>query len=774
MKTLVCLILAMGAVHSSAAKVHMKPERSYVHFEYAGNIRGVSVSAGITVTLELKPYFQSLHLVAGHLRSAMDNSSPFLDARTKKKHHAFLASGLENTIHEARYLTHTITTWMEEGELMKHPLLATYDQVYGKGTKSMAAPLDHSASNYVHVDHWEDTIDFGETPTSRKRAPDFVLPPMVQEEDWLTKKETTTPASKDDFELYEDFTTHNTVLFDQAEPTRKPERYTTPPVHLKANWSDFNWERKVTSADPLEQLRSKRSIWGTLASIAKTTLKGVFTGLGIGGAMEAIFPASSSNTHTTAALEDQRRINRLEQNEIMALDKRMSKLVVGMSRSETEMEQALHADLLMNHALQVFGKTNALVQALTHLLHQKLSPELVDSAALRIAWATVKQRLNHVNAEPVFDEFLVLYGLSVGHQFNPDTLSFTIHIDIPGQVKGTEAVLYRLVPHPLKSFLNSSPTAYVIPSADASYLAVGALPNGEATYRPITNEELNNCQILHHTWVCKKLNTYSTTSAGKCLESLFALGANAPKHIGQHCVLKPATEISIYQAAHSIFSVFLPQREDIRVDCGKGETSQTWEGLVRVQLSDGCMAKVGSYQFYPTPAVKDSTLTVTKKELVLEDYVDPVVLHKWHKLNNSTLQPVARTLAQAESDFEAEILEAEESNQRSFIWWLGLATASAVGVLILGCLLYYSCPFTRWCKSRLQACRKEKEHKPKTKATLVRKGTPRRRQALREPVYGNTELTELRRLKPGRITEVDKGSISDHPDPDRISLATDV
>lgn len=260
---------------------------------------------------------------------------------------------------------------------------------------------------------------------------------------------------------------------------------------MHANWSTFGWERRVTSSDLVDGQtwkRAKRGIWGTLASIAKGAVKGIFTGLGIGGAMEAVFPTSSSEPHTAEALKEQRKINRLEQQELKAIDRRMSKLVMGMSRSENELEQALHADLMMSHALQVFYKTNALVQALTHLLHQKLLPELVDSAALRIAWEAVKAKLSKVNAEPVFNEFLTLYGLSVGHQFNPATLSFTMHLDIPDQIKGTEAVLYRLIPHPLKSFVSSQANAYVIPSADNTYLAVGRLPNGQQTYRPISDE----------------------------------------------------------------------------------------------------------------------------------------------------------------------------------------------------------------------------------------------------------------------------------------------
>lgn len=209
--TLLAYLLCLGVIADVGieGKVHMKPEHSYVHFEYAGSVRGVSVSTGITITLELKPYFQSLHMVAGHLRHAIDNSSPFLDAKTKKKHHAVLESGLDNCIHEARTLTHTVTTWMEEEELMKHPLLASYDQVYSKGVKSMAAPLDHSSSSYVHVDHWEDDYEFEETPVKHgPKTPGYVLPPILDEDNWLRDEESTTVNPddfKDDVELYEDF-----------------------------------------------------------------------------------------------------------------------------------------------------------------------------------------------------------------------------------------------------------------------------------------------------------------------------------------------------------------------------------------------------------------------------------------------------------------------------------------------------------------------------------------------------------------------------------------
>lgn len=283
--------------------------------------------------------------------------------------------------------------------------------------------------------------------------------------------------------------------------------------------------------------------------------------------------------------------------------------------------------------------------------------------------------------------------------------------------------------------------------------------------------------MVHHTWVYKKLNWYSTSSAGKCLESLFALGRHAPKHISKHCTLKPATEISIYQATHSMFSVFLPSRQDIKVNCGKGMSSQTWEGLVRVQLTDGCMAAVGSYQFYPTPSVKDSTMTVTRRELVLEDYVEPAVLDKWHQLNNSTLTPVARTLEQAEADFETELIQVENTNRRSFLWWMGLATASLLGTVIVVLIGVWCFPCLKTLCSKMSGCAVCRRHSKPSRGLRREPTPPRRRQRHRDPVYGNTTAIELRKLKPRQRSESlpeRRGSVSDNPDPERVSLATNV
>ncbi len=153
LSTIVILVLTFSNLSSlTTAKTFLKKERSYIHFEQAGQMRGIAINGGISLEVDVKPYFKSLYKTCEGFKKTSEARANLTHVE-RRNIQMMLNTALENCIQESRTLTHTLSAWLTEEEIIKHPLLTIEDSIYGRRHRSMAAPLSHHVTSYG-TDHF--------------------------------------------------------------------------------------------------------------------------------------------------------------------------------------------------------------------------------------------------------------------------------------------------------------------------------------------------------------------------------------------------------------------------------------------------------------------------------------------------------------------------------------------------------------------------------------------------------------------------------------------
>ena len=807
------LLALLSLLHPNMSATVLEREKSYIHFQSAGQIRGISINGGISLEIDVKPYFISLYKTCEGFQKAAKANANLTDIE-KRNIKMMLNTAFENCLSESRTITHTLSAWLSEKEILEHPLLNIEESIYGRGHHSMAAPLTHHVSHYGQDRYFTDQYRINERSKPK-------LQPMGREDYNNNLQDYNDDLDElSNHEEYEDFTTVNPSYgkreaeiprppkLQQEEPPSTTVRMKVPLPSLRPSmgsswqtrisedylddkWKEFQRPRATkapTSPEPVtdwrslrrpteptpadmdnyatewlrlrnrtlpespaseELVRNKRGFFGAAIGGILSVGEGILTGLGLGGVLNSIFPHDNSDANTHEALQDQRKINKLEQDEIARIEKNFAGIIRAFETSEGAIEAYHHVNHLKDRSLSVYMRNEILCGALTHLLHRKLSSQLVDPEALRMAFDEVKKNMLLRNAHPIFTSFLPLFGNSVHHRLDPVTLTFHIHLEVPGEIRGTGAVLVRLVRHPIQMYLNEEASKFVFPEVEEQYLAIGANANGTYHYRALNIEDLESCQTVDNTRLCRQMNVYRTDFTGKCLIALYHLGKGAGKEISEFCRVKVATETSIYQTGHNSFSIFLPSRKTIAVFCGSKEVHHQWEGLVRLELDEGCYASADGYTMYSTPVMKDSTVHVTKKELILEDIIESESLKKWHDLatsyeNRSETGP--NTFTTANQKFAEDI----EASEHGYMFYITVSVSSLVSFFALMWLIsrFITIPgitSARPCFNLCQCCGKPEPDEHEGRQSSTPPSSRRRRRVHDEPDPGY-ELGEVEGL----------------------------
>ena len=152
-----------------------------------------------------------------------------------------------------------------------------------------------------------------------------------------------------------------------------------------------------------------------------------------------------------------------------------------------------------------------------------------------------------------------------------------------------------------------------------------------------------------------------------------------------------AMDIKVYQVSATEFSVFLPSKNQIRITCRGQNTQENHQGLITIKLPEGCTAEVEDFIMKPIPSMFNANLTVTSREIILEDYIGTDYLKKWHQ-TEETLSPVdQRTYQEAETILEDGIAE---SARHSLTWWISVGTVSVLTAIVVCWTLtrFVGCP----------------------------------------------------------------------------------
>ena len=673
-----------------------------LHFEELGELVGLASHGQIDFDIHLKPFVlsmadrcSSVSLILNRARLSQNRISPSLN-----KNMLMMTDALNvECRHHARRLTHMFTAWVTEKDLLEHPDLKMPFDVYHRGHKSAAAPLDHKNR---------------EEPEAR---PDKY-----------------NDISCEDYE-YENFGGHPLPLpEDDLIPNRPyfPETKGHQRKGIKRSRSDIANNVVVTPTEQPEpevttsEIR-KRSTFPSLGKTISSRRRskrfaGILTALGLGalgataltGAFSSAFSSSASEAELRHVASDLRAVTHLEEHQIQALNQTFERSMELMLMTSGAEEFLFAYDAVTRMLEAFYEDVSDLITGLEHLLHRSLSPRLVRPDELKSLWLKIYNRLVQYGSVPIGRTPLTLFSLDVGHSFDYETLTIKVRMLVPGEKIDSRQSLFRYTNFPIS--LSSDPHHFGLPVIDNYYLGVRHSEE-ETVYRTLSLQDLQSCTTVEGVKTCHLSNVEHRSPAAKCLTALYSLTEGAGTDVVEHCKFVPAVGDYIIQTSPGEFHLYLSSHQVIHVDCGQGKvrTYRNRVGLVSVHLPLGCTGLTEQFRFVPDTSIIKANRTLSRHHFRMTDILPTSNMSAWKQLlEEDRLPATGMTFSEADDRVQRDIADL---NKHSELYFVGMAVLCTLGVILCCFLARFFVKCSLWHRER-----NDSRKRPVPKARFQKKG----------------------------------------------------
>ena len=659
-----------------------------LHFEELGELVGLASHGQIDFTIHLKPFVlsmadrcSSISLILNRAMLSQGNNSPGLNRNMLMMTDAL---NLECR-HHARRLTHMLTAWVTEKDLLAHPDLKMPFDIYHRGHDSAAAPLDHEGreepGDRTDKYHGFGANDFSDDDYDYEDFVGHHLP-----EDDLMPNRPYYPEVKGyqrkDAKRSRPSVVKNVVV----TPTEQPEpEVTTSEIRKRSTFPSLG---KSISSRP----RNKRFV-------------GILTALGLGalgataltGAFSSAFSSSASEAELRHVASDLRAVTHLEEHQIQALNRTFERSMELLLMT-TGAEEFLFAYDAVTRMLGAFyEEVSDLVTGLEHLLHKSLSPRLVRPDELKDLWVTIYNKLAQYGSTPIGRTPLTLYSLDVGHSFEYESLTIKVRMLVPGEKVDSRQTLFRYTNFPIA--LSNEPHHFGLPVIDNYYLGVRHSKE-ETVYRTLSLQDFQSCRTFEGVKTCHLANVEHRTPAAKCLTALYSLTEGAGTDVVEHCKFVPAIGDYTIQTSPGEFHLYLSKHQTIHIDCGQGKvrTYRNRVGLVSVHLPLGCTGLTEQFRFIPDTSIIRANRTLSRHHFQMTDIMPTSNMSAWrHLLDEDRLPATGMTFSEADDKVQRDIADL---NKHTELYFVGMAVLCTLGVILCCFLARFFVKCSLWHRQR--------------------------------------------------------------------------
>ena len=381
----------------------------------------------------------------------------------------------------------------------------------------------------------------------------------------------------------------------------------------------------------------------------------------------------------------------LEDRQLRNLGLDLNRSFSELSKAETMLSYTMSYLGLSSHTSIYLNHVEVLLDGLHDLLHRRLHPGLVSPTVLQSKLKDVATDMARLNAVPISQNVLDLYSTDVSHSFDLQTLTVTVKVGVPGEIKGSREQLKRLLPFPIK-ITKENKEAYVIPEVSGLLLGVRQSLSGPPRYRSVPTLDLMACPTIAGTKVCHATSEEFKSSAGTCLSALWVASQRPSRSpVLDACQLRSAAGAdAAVRVTRSRYRVFLRQQQNVNAVCrDEAIDLGTHQGLLEVSIPANCSVTTTEFLLRPERRLKDRVARTEVHELRIDIRDDPAeTFEAWNSLSNhSGIKPVAVTLEDAKKWMvrEESLLKTDSDPVLAGLLVAGLVVTG----LVMACGVHY-------------------------------------------------------------------------------------
>lgn len=256
--------------------------------------------------------------------------------------------------------------------------------------------------------------------------------------------------------------------------------------------------------------------------------------------------------------------------------------------------------------LHIFGALSAVFQELqvvykildTLLLHKKFSPEMFLPGILQTKISELAKAVAKEGDSLAISTEAALFDCPVSFAVLGQ-LALRAVVHIPTIITGFNLPLYRYLPTPF-ALSKVSSTFAEIRAPETIYIALN--PKIKA-YVELTQSQLDDCQQLDNTRVCKLTGAVKSYKAPSCLFGLYAYDEDI---ISTFCEIQTSfNQSQSWTIDRNNFLVFQPQPLAFSILCKENQTqytftySKSFQGLKQVRVPADCFGQNEQLRLYP-------------------------------------------------------------------------------------------------------------------------------------------------------------------------------
>ena len=329
-------------------------------------------------------------------------------------------------------------------------------------------------------------------------------------------------------------------------------------------------------------------------------LLGLTTGL-LGVMGGALYVGKTASRSDLTRLAERNRAHFVaEDHQLAALGLSLNDTLLELHETESTLMWYMLNSAVKEHAQLFLSTTNLYLTHLESLQDRRLSPELIDFDSFMAEYSAIAKELEAKGLTPIISDPMELLGLDVGHSFNFTTLTVQAVVGVPAEWKGSQRLLKRYIPFPLRLGSQEEAT-YVLPDLVDTLVAVHPDAKDRSDYRTVTSSELATCHRHGTHFFCRPDVVEMVISSGDCLASLLE-ASQLPdgNRVPEACRFRAVngSDISLRTGENS-YRLFLSSRQRLSSRC-QGSTRQlgVFSGLFDVWIPPTCVVSTSAMDLH--------------------------------------------------------------------------------------------------------------------------------------------------------------------------------